>query len=194
MAADGIVCKCQTGSGYWVDTTCRPLTETEKAWAADIGRQRHERSWARGSRDSVGAKSKEEDLATHLAGTPAELAYCIFNGLKWPATVDDYDGADAPDGSEVRFRGQKGYRLILREKDIRLKGDRRFVSAYFDGRVYHFDGWAWGHEGLLFPLTDPNGKRPARFIPVERLHRLPFYERPASGRFAMHVPDKVAQP
>lgn len=172
-----IDCRCQDGIGYWQNMQCRPLTQAEERRAYLVAKERHDRSWTRRSKDRVNPKSKQKDFATHLLGARAELAYCILEGVEWPATVDDFKNPDVPPDIEIRCRNHKWRNIIIRDNDIKKGMDRRFVAGRLtEEGVFQFDGWLWGHEAIDWKREDPGGYgAPARFIPVSRLHRLPFY-------------------
>jgi hypothetical protein len=127
--------------------------------------------------DSVNAKTKRQDLAVHVMGARAELAWCILEGVTWSASVDNFTKPDVEPDIEIRCRNRKWKNLIIRDPD--LKGDklnRRFVAAREreDGRI-EFNGWLYGWEAAKFPKTNPGGYKPARFIDTKYMHRLPFY-------------------
>ena len=176
-----VMCVCQSGSGFWEKTTSRHLTPKEEDWARRVAERRHERSYGR-DRDTVYRKARDVDYAMHLMGARAELAWCILEGVRWPASVDAHrrkdPPPDVPPDIEIRCRDEKWVNIIIRERD--LTGDkihRRFVSAkqLSDGR-FEFDGWILGTEAIRTPLRDKGRYgRPAHFINVRELHRLPFY-------------------
>lgn len=144
-----------------------------------VAMARHERSFLiRGSEDSVNPKSRKRDLEVHLMGARAELAWCVLDGVEWSGSIDNFDRPDVEPDIEIRCRDRRWSKLIIRDRDLKgEKPGRRFVAAkeLEDGRV-EFDGWCFGWEASRFKKTDPgNFGRPARFIPVEYLHRLPFY-------------------
>jgi hypothetical protein len=171
-------CVCHTGLGYWRVMECRPFTPREEARARRVGEKRHLRSTARGSVDSVSKKDKAKDLAVHIMGARAELAWCILEGVKWSASVDNFHKPDVEPDIEIRCRNWRWKNLIIRDRDlVPEKLDRRFVAARErrDGTI-EFNGWVTGRQALRYPKRDPGGYgKPARFIDVEYLHKLPFY-------------------
>jgi hypothetical protein len=117
------------------------LNSREIARAVSVAERRQRRAVEEG-RTSVGAAAKDP-LKTHIVGAMGELAFCKIWGLEWPATVDNYGGADVGDDIEVRTRTKWWYEL-----KVVPKGRDDFIHALvvMDGEWYRYIGWMMGRE------------------------------------------------
>jgi hypothetical protein len=77
------------------------LLEPEMRLAATVGVRRMVSSLYRGSFDNNRTK-RDDHWQNHIEAAAAELAFCRFMGIPWPATVDAWGQPDAGKLYEVR--------------------------------------------------------------------------------------------
>ena len=181
-------CTCQTALATWVRADVRPLTPSEeKECAAQAVRM--SRASGRGvvgrththtrtHTDSVGEKTLEQHRAADLRGARGEKAWSIFWGVEWPKRVRDYVNPDFDPDSEIRTTQMNPPALVLRNRDMKEKANRRYVLIQELGDHHVIWGWVRPKEVRDIRLEDPgNRKAPARFIKTGDLHRFPFYSK-----------------
>lgn len=116
-----------------------------------------------------------ERLQEETVGCCAELAMGkLVDRYNIPAVGTFHEVPDYLHDIEIRATSREDGRLIVRNNDA---DDRRYVFATVTGHAtvavgqqVVFHGWLYGHEAKKDRwLTNPNGYRPAWFVPQSQL-------------------------
>jgi len=187
------ICPCLIKPGYWKRADVRPLTLDELLWAERVADARN-RSYDRKQRDSSGRTGRTHASARRadIIGAEGELAFCVFWGIPWPATVEDYGVIDVAPGSDMAMflpprvqvktrdlsNSSRFYNMIVKPRDLKKRHakDTMFVCMHqVDVGTYAMMGFAWGDECARFPTSKPGGWDPVHEISVDSMHRFPLY-------------------
>lgn len=116
-----------------------------------------------------------ERLQEETVGCCAELAMGkLVNRYVIPTVGTFHEVPDYLEDLEIRATARLDGRLIVRDNDA---NNRRYVFATATGQQVVFHGWLYGHEAKQDRwLTDPNGYRPAWFVPQSALHPIETLE------------------
>ena len=164
----------------------RPLTAREENLCRARALLEQYEAERRGAKDSVAEKEAAEDLRVAMLGATGEMAWSIYSWGEFPVRGDRHAADFRPD-IEIRTTDVKNGRLILRERDVNDKANRRFVLIQvLPDRRFMFAGYVRPREVLDVPLTDPRGLHPARFVPQDDLHILG--PPPESFHVSRHIP------
>ena len=175
--ARSIDCRCASGPGWW-DAVNVALSPEQIADARSVS-------------DGVVARYRARKVAeTRLDqgedwihdGMAAELAASLATGLTWSRGEGRHGLADLTgwgDGVEVRCNAWDPPWLCVYDGHVRNQDrgheHRPFVLARVNLPVVRLVGWAWGRDVLATGVVKPGMKLDCRWLPVERLHRLPFH-------------------
>jgi hypothetical protein len=151
------------------------LTPEQIAFAHERATSMSINAHSRGAIDSVAPKTPEQDERVTYLGMEGEYAVALMLGQPWPQSFDR-DTPDLQPDIEVRATERPKGCLILRERDMRDKADRRYVLVIKYDRTFKAMGWIRPRECVSHPFTNPGGLRPARFIKQALLHPMEEWE------------------
>lgn len=114
-------------------------------------------------------RSMAQRIYEEFIGACGELAVGKASGTFFVPSVNTFHRVpDCLDNCEVRSTDNTSGRLIVRDND---SDDRRYIFAVMTGDTMTLVGWLTGAEAKKDEWTDnPNGYRPAWFVPQDRLH------------------------
>ena len=152
------------------------LTDEEKREAAGVARRRAAVGEKLKNKRGLGKQAKAVNLAVHMRGTSASVAFGKLTGLQWtgPLTIG-VTGSPAfvlSDGREVQTRGSEDVNspLLIEDRD---RKDRHYVQLAGDpesGR-WMVIGWIEGERGKDEKYRDRGRYRSTPFaIPREDLN------------------------
>lgn len=152
-------------------------------WAEEVARARRF-SVVCSNRDTWAHDSPEAALDSEIVGTGGELAFAIWLGVEWEASVDRFRGEGDVLGVEVRTSRYRSRRRGVKVKKWEVEKVPRRVVVWCvqDGRypdegryrIYWVVGWTFAGEapergGLYDPSRGKSPKAEAYFVQRENL-------------------------
>jgi len=144
------------------------LTRFEVLAAALVGVRRRLESWGSAETNKVGNGSFGWQIDIEAAC--AEMAAAKALNLYWSGSVNTFklpDVGEGVEGLQVRHTDRDGGCLIVRPED---KGHERFLLVTGQAPLFVLRGWLRGDDARQDAFwRDPNGHRPAWFVPQSAL-------------------------
>jgi hypothetical protein len=141
------------------------LNKHEMAFAAHVGETRQRDAVARKLKPKYGMTS--DPLQAHIDGARGEYAFCKAWNIHWPATVNNFSGADVGDKVQIRTRMNNRYELYVRPLD---NEKHIWVLMRANPPHYEYVGWMYGRDAKKDEWLKTHGNRPpAHFVPNEEL-------------------------
>ncbi len=145
------------------------LTPEEMLHSGTVGLKRQIESLL-SNRQMRYRSGNDDGWRNHIEGAMAELAAAKALKLHWPATINNFHGADIGEKIQIRLR-LNGGRLIVRERD---KDDHWFSLVTGGAPKYDVVGYIKGADAKKEDwLDDPQGKGfPCYWVPYHALKRV----------------------
>lgn len=156
------------------------LCEGLIAEARGVAALRHRAAVSWGRRDVNLQSGQLPSFELHLQGVFAEIAAReFFAPIHWSGFVDapSLDAvADLAGFIDVKGVMRESDRLMVAAPPMPQKQKLVRDWAYVLVRghrhpIYEIVGWLWGCQIEDYPISDPKGGRPARFVPPRDLYR-----------------------
>jgi len=138
--------------------------------AAFVGAKRHIESVFAGRTPADGFDQTKADIyRINIEGAAAEMAYCKFRGVYFPATVNNFKSADVGSNVQVRHTKRPDGDLRITKND---NPEHFFVLVIGIPPVMHIVGWIKGADGMrpewLRVLTE--GRAASYWVPQRELN------------------------
>ena len=145
------------------------LTWKEVYRAGQIGLKRNIQSMMRGLEHVPPLLKPLEAWINHIEGACAELAVAVWLKIPWEATVNTFRSGYDVGKYQVRWVTERGYRLILSDKDT---PGHAFILV--EGRAPDYDlvGWLRATDGLKPEFLQDYGRGPAYYVPRHLMNSL----------------------
>jgi hypothetical protein len=151
------------------------ITPEEAEICRKVAIKQYETHYAYGHKHRVDYKPGEDPIENLWIGQCGEMAVAKYTGEPYEGGVGRFKSKPDQSGFDVRTRTKWRYELNIRKGD-RLDRPWILVTEIEPKRKYVIRGWIDGTEALKVPLTSPDGRTDARFVPTPDLH--PMEEHP----------------
>ena len=145
------------------------LTWKQLYWAAQVGVRRNIEAMARGLQHVPALLDDLDEWVNHIEGAGAELAFAVWRGVVWKATVNTFRSGFDVDRHQVRWAREDHYRLILRDTD---NPAHVFVLVVGRSPEYTIVGWLRAVDGMKSEFLQDYGRGSAYFVPRHLMNPL----------------------